>query len=58
MTIEQRQLATEGRALWFEYVRVNGYAFCPNRDGLKKLCRLLDLTIPWVEKRITAYLEA
>jgi hypothetical protein len=47
----------EGKELWFEYVRVNGYAFNPNLNGLKKLCRLLDLNISWVKKRINLYLE-
>lgn len=57
MTIDQMQLVKEGKELWFEYVRVNGYAFYPNQNGLKKLCRLLDLNISWVKKRINLYLE-
>jgi hypothetical protein len=58
MTTNQMQLAREGVDLWREYVRVNGYAFRPNAEGLHKLARLLDLRQNWIAKRITAYLEA
>jgi len=47
-----------GRDYWFEYVRVNGYSFEPNQMGLKKLARLLDLTVPHVRECINVYLEA
>lgn len=58
MTREQMELARWGRDLWQEYVRLNGYAFKPSDDGLKKLARSLDLTVSWIRKRINAYLEA
>ena len=47
-----------GRSLWLEYVRVNGYAFAPKREGLQKLARLLDLSVPYLRKMINAFLEA
>lgn len=58
MNGKTRIMAREGQHLWREYVRVNGYAFRPNRAGLAKLARLLDLHQSWITKRITAYLEA
>lgn len=57
MTIEENTLWTEGRGLWYEYVRVNGYSWEPCRDGLKKLARLLDLTVAYISKRIWVYLN-
>lgn len=53
-----RELAREGRFLWLEYVRINGYSFSPSENGLKALARSLDLSVPWIQKRINAYLEA
>ena len=47
----------EGRSLWIEYERVNGYAFRPNKEGLRKLSRLLDLKVSYIEKRIYQFLE-
>lgn len=57
MTIEDRKLWKEGSTLWNEYVNINGYAFKPNTEGLKKLSRLLDLNINYIQKRINIYLE-
>lgn len=57
MTTAEMSLAREGSFLWAEYVRVNGYAFRPTQDGLRKLSRLLDLNIHYISKRITKYLE-
>jgi hypothetical protein len=48
----------EGRDLWYEYQRINGYAFRPNEAGLKKLSRLLDLNTPYIRKNINTFLEA
>jgi len=47
----------EGQSLWGEYVRVNGYAWEPNEEGLSKLSRLLDLKMSYLRKCINAYLE-
>lgn len=57
MTTEQRKLASEGKELWFEYVRINDYSFKPTKEGLKKLSRMLDLNVKYLEERINAYLE-
>jgi hypothetical protein len=54
----RRILFVEGRELWYQYLQVNGYAFRPNRDGLVKLSRNLDLNIPYIQKRINIFLEA
>jgi hypothetical protein len=58
MTLEQRNHANMGRDYWFQYVRLNGYAFKPSEEGLKKLSRNLDLNVPHLRKCINAYLEA
>jgi len=57
MTIEQQKLWSEGRKLWFEYVRVNGYSFTFNNEGIKKLSRSLDLKQDYIRKRLNIYLE-
>lgn len=58
MSIEQRKIATEGSDYWLHYVRLNGYAFRPTRDGLAKLSRNLDVNVKHLARCITAYLEA
>ena len=58
MTTEQIKWAVLGRGYWQEYVILNGYAWAPTREGLKKLSRMLDLNIPHLSKAIHAYLEA
>lgn len=58
MTLEQSKLAKLGRDYWLQYVRLNGYAFEPNTEGLKALARNLDLNIPHLRKCINIYLEA
>ena len=55
---EKTKKFAEGKAYWAEYVRVNGYAFRPNRDGIKKLSKILDLDSKYFEPQIHAYLEA
>lgn len=57
MTIEQGKLWYEGKGLWLEYVRVNGYSFTFNDKGLKKLSRLLDLNKSYIRQRLNIYLE-
>ncbi len=58
MTTEKAKMWSEGRDLWYEYVRVNGYSFEPTKEGLKELSRLLDLNVPYIQKRINIYLES
>jgi len=57
MTIKESTLWTEGRGLWYEYVRINGYSWKPKREGLKKLARLLDLKAAYISRCISFYLE-
>ena len=47
----------EGRDYWYQYIRINGYAFEPKNDGLKKLSKNIDINIKHLRKCITAYLE-
>lgn len=56
--MDKIKIFIEGRTLWLEYVRVNGYAWEPTEEGLKRLSRLLDLNAPYIRKCINAYLEA
>ena len=58
MTQAQRDLAKNGQDYWFQYTRLNGYAFEPTSDGLAKLSRNLDLNVPHLRECINAYLEA
>lgn len=58
MTTDQMKLAREGRSYWQQYIKINGYAFCPSEKGLKKLSRNLDLDITHLRKCINAYLDA
>ena len=58
MTIDERKKVLEGGDYWHEYVRLNGYAFRPSEEGLKRLSRDLDLNIPYLRKLINLYLEA
>jgi len=58
MTTDETSKAKEGRDLWLYYVKTNGYSFRPNDEGLGKISRLLDLTVPYIQHRINLYLEA
>ena len=58
MTLQQRQIANEGSSYWMQYVRLNGYAFRPNKTGLQKLSRNIDINVMHLARCITAYLEA
>ena len=60
MTVDdgKRKEFAEGRDIWYEYQQVNGYAFRPTEEGLKKLSRNLDLNVPYIRKRINTFLEA
>jgi hypothetical protein len=49
-------LFEEGRYLWIEYENLNGYAFRPNEEGLKRLSRLLDLNVPYIRRCINTFL--
>lgn len=55
--MKKAEMFREGQALWFEYVRVNGYSFNPNKQGLQKMSRLLDLKQTYIAKLINFYLE-
>ncbi|MFH1664897.1 MAG: hypothetical protein ABIA77_02000 [Candidatus Omnitrophota bacterium] len=58
MTTNETTKAREGRDLWLYYVKINGYSFRPNDEGLKKISRLLDLDASYIKHRINLYLEA
>ncbi len=48
----------EGRDYWYQYVRLNGYAFEPTAKGLQILSRNLDIKISHLRKCIHLYLSA
>ena len=58
MTIKEMSEAREGRDLWLYYVKINGYAFEPDKAGIDKIAHLLDLTPQYIKHRINVYLEA
>ena len=58
MTTDQMQTAKLGKEYWHQYVKLNGYAFQPKRDGLVVLSRNLDLNFKHLSRCITAYLAA
>jgi hypothetical protein len=58
MTLEQQARASEGRDYWYQYVRLNGYAFEPNDKGLKVLSQNLDVSVPHLRRCIHAHLSA
>ena len=58
MCSENRKKFYEGRDLWFEYTRLNGYSFTPSKEGLVKLSKQLDLNIHYIKERINLYLES
>ena len=57
MTIAKQGLWNEGKGLWFEYVRLNGYSWTFCNKGVKKLSRLLDLNEKYIKERLTIYLD-
>ena len=57
-TQTEREKLLEGRALWYEYVNLNGYSWEPNRNGISKLAKRLDLRGSYIQERINLYLEA
>jgi hypothetical protein len=57
MTDREKKLWYEGKNLWFEYVRINGYSWTFNDKGIKKLSKLLDLKGYYIRNRIRFYLE-
>ena len=57
MTTEQSKLWHEGKELWYEYIRVNGYSFNFKDAGINKLARLLDLKPSYIRQRLTIYLD-
>jgi len=57
MTTIERDLWYEGKNLWFEYVKLNGYSRTFNNEGIKKLSRLLDLNTKYLKERLMIYLD-
>lgn len=55
---ERRKLFYEGKDLWFEYIRINGYSWSPKDEGIRKLSKLLALSGAYIRKCINVYLEA
>ena len=55
---DKRRWFAEGRDYWYQYQQLNGYAFRPNDEGLRKLSHNLDLNIPWLRKCINIFLES
>jgi len=53
---KKTQQFCEGRIFWHEYIRLNGYANAPNKTGLRKLSRLLDLKQSYFEPQIWVFL--
>lgn len=57
MTTIERGLWYEGKNLWFEYVKLNGYSRTFNNQGIKKLSKLLDLNEKHIKERLIIYLD-
>jgi len=57
-TITKNRLFAQGRDFWYQYQKLNGYAFRPNDNGLQVLSRNLDVNIAWLRKCINIFLEA
>jgi len=58
MTARNLKKASEGKDLWFYYIKINGYDFRPIEAGLSKIARLLDLRISYIREHINLYLES
>ena len=58
MTTAEMADAQRGQDYWYQYIRLNGYAFAPTTAGLNALSRNLDLNIPHLQRCINRYLEA
>lgn len=48
----------EGREYWQVYVQLNGYAFRPTRQGIRRLSKKLGMAPRQFEPQIWAFLEA
>ena len=57
MTIENRTKWNDGKILWFEYIKLNGYNFTYDETGLKKLSKILDLNVKYIKTRLCIYLD-
>jgi len=55
---KRRRLFVEGRDYWYQYVKINGYAFRATGQGLRELSRNLDLNVPYLRKCINIFLES
>ena len=58
MTTENSRFFTEGRDYWYQYVKLNGYAFYPTEAGIAVLSRNLDVNTGWLRKCINIFLSA
>ena len=58
MTLEQHQLFIEGRDYWYQYLRLNDWRTEPNRPGLRKLSRNLDIHVQRLMRCIHIFLSA
>ncbi len=58
MTQQDQQLFYQGKDFWYEYVNLNGYAFRPNKEGLNRLSKNLDVNVPYLKKCINIFLDA
>jgi hypothetical protein len=54
----RRRRFEDGRNYWLEYVQLNGYAFEPNRAGLRKLSGRHGVAVSHLARCIAAFLEA
>ena len=57
-TLAVRREFEVGRDYWHQYVQLNGYAFAPNRQGVRKLAQHLGLSVKHVRHCINVFLEA
>ena len=56
--IAEHKRFSEGRDYWYQYVRLNGYSFGPNTEGLKELSRNIDINIPHIKKCLNVFLNS
>jgi hypothetical protein len=49
---------TQGRYYWYQYQKINGYAFRANESGLKKLSKNIDIEVSTLREYINIFLEA
>ena len=57
MNSDRYKMFFEGRSFWHKYLELNGYAFEPKEDGLKKLSSKLGIKKSYIRKCINVFLE-